>query len=94
MYTPLRVYYHAASADPFFTSAKSKKLREETRRLYNQMPELQWKTVGTWSAKSKVRGEGPFIKHTEKNGQKITEPRDIANKIWKAISHNSSSTHY
>ena len=36
----------------------------------------------------------PSVKHIEKNGKKITQPRDIANTIGDAISFNSSSAHY
>ena len=47
-----------------------------------------------WSVKSRVKGggggggaggNGPFVRHTEKNGQKITQPKNIANIIGEAI---------
>ena len=44
--------------------------------------------------KIKGKGGGPSVTHIEKNGQKITQPRDIANTIGEAISFNSSSSHY
>ena len=44
--------------------------------------------------KIKGNGGGPSVKHIEKNGQKIMQPRDIANTIGEAISFNSSSAHY
>ena len=49
-----------------------------------------------WDMVRKIKGKGgsPSVKHIEKNGQKITQPRDIANTIGEAISFNSSSAHY
>ena len=49
-----------------------------------------------WDMFHKIKGKGGglSIKHIEKNGQKITQPRDIANAIGEAISFNSSSAHY
>ena len=49
-----------------------------------------------WDMVRKIKGKGggPSIKHIEKNGQKITQPRDIADTIGEAISFNSSSAHY
>ena len=49
-----------------------------------------------WDMVRKIKGKGggPSIKHIEKNGQKIPQPRDIANTIGEAISFNSSSAHY
>ena len=44
--------------------------------------------------KIKCKGGSPTVKHIEKNGKKITQPRDIANTIGEAISFNSSSAHY
>ena len=49
-----------------------------------------------WDMVRKIKGKGgsPSVKHIEKNGKKITQPRDIANTIGEAISFNSSSAHY
>ena len=49
-----------------------------------------------WDMVCKIKGKGggPSVKHIKKNGQKITQPRDIANTIGEAISFNSSSAHY
>ena len=48
-----------------------------------------------WDMVRKIKGKGgsPSVKHIEKNGKKITQPRDIANTIGEAISFNSSSAH-
>ena len=49
-----------------------------------------------WDMVRKIKGKGgnPSVKHIEKNGKKITQPRDYANTIGEAISFNSSSAHY
>ena len=49
-----------------------------------------------WDMVRKIKGKGGSlsVKHIEKNGKKITQPRDIANTIGEAISFNSSSAHY
>ena len=47
-----------------------------------------------WSVKLRARRASLSVKHIEKNGKKITQPRDIANTIGEAISFNSASTHY
>ena len=49
-----------------------------------------------WDMVRKIKGKGgsPFVKHIEKNGKRITQPRDIANTIGEAISFNSSSAHF
>ena len=48
-----------------------------------------------WDMVCKVKGKGGSlsIKHIEKNGQKITQAKDIANTIGEEISFNSSSAH-
>ena len=49
-----------------------------------------------WDMVHKIKGKGGSLpeKHIEKNAQKITQPRDIANTNGEAISFNSSSAHY
>ena len=48
-----------------------------------------------WDMVRKIKGKGgsPSVKHIEKNGKKVRQPRDIANTIGEAISFNSSSAH-
>ena len=49
-----------------------------------------------WDMVLTIKGKGgsPSVLHIEKNGKKITQPRDKANTIGKAISFNSSPAHY
>ena len=87
----MQLYNYIAKARLVIRANKKKSWHEYVSKL-NARTSMK----KCWDMVRKIKGKGGSlsVKHTKKNGKKITQPRDIANTIGEAISFNSSSAHY